>query len=198
VYIAYVSGSAFPTVRARSHGRAQRQRWLGKFALCPSFTWASRWTAALGDGPNRYLGFNARPALRSSSRTPARDLAFPLQVGISAGDYYEVGLDSDETFGFFKGGAVLSVPLAFIPSDYGAWSVSGGASIYAFGTNLKQINVDDTPWVVGTWASTGRMGAAPGLRTGMGERVASVARAAGRCAASEAARQVTRASPDGR
>ena len=78
--------------------------------------------------------------------------AFPLQVGISAGDYYEIGADTDETFGFFKGGAVLSVPLAFIPSDYGSWSVSGGASIYAFGTNLKQINEGDTPGVVGTWS----------------------------------------------
>jgi hypothetical protein len=47
---------------------------------------------------------------------------------------------------------VLSVPLAFIPEDYGSWSASAGASIYTFGANLEEVNQDDTPWVVGTWS----------------------------------------------
>ena len=156
VYIAYTyPNGAFPTVQELDLTVALNDsEWLGAFAMYPSFTWAWEMdNTALGDDSGRYLEFNARPAFTIvESDTYPVTLAFPLQVGLSAGNYYEIGLDTDQTFGFFKGGAVLSVPLAFIPSDYWSWSVSGGASIYAFGNNLKQINEDDTPWVVGTWS----------------------------------------------
>ena len=59
--------------------------------------------------------------------------------------------DNNDLFGFFQSGLDLSIPLAFIPEEYGAWSVHGGASVYTFGTALKEANKGDDPWVVGTW-----------------------------------------------
>ena len=46
---------------------------------------------------------------------------------------------------------LFGVPLAFIPADYGTWSVSAGAYICTFGNNLEAVNEGDEPWVVGTW-----------------------------------------------
>jgi len=156
VYIAYTyPNGAFPTVQELDFTVALNDsEWLDKFAFYPSVTWAAELdNTALGDNSGYYIEVNARPSFTIiESESYPVTLAFPLQLGLSAGDYYEVGLDTDETFGFFKGGFVVSVPLAFIPSDYGAFSVSAGASAYAFGTNLTKLNEDDTPWVVGTWS----------------------------------------------
>lgn len=156
LYIAYTyPNGAFSTVQELDLSVGLNDsEWLGMFAMYPSFTWAWEMeNTALGNDEGRYLEFNLRPSFTViESETYPVTLAFPLQVGLSAGDYFELPGESDETFGFFKGGAVVSVPLAFIPSDYGAFSVSAGASIYSFGQNLQTINESDDPWVVGTWS----------------------------------------------
>jgi len=156
IYIAYMyPNGAFNTVQELDLSVGLNDsEWLGAFALYPSFTWAWEMdNTALGQDRGRYMEVNARPSFTIvESDTYPLTMAVPLQVGLSAGDYFEVGADSDETFGFFKGGLVFSVPLAFIPADYGAFSVSAGASIYAFGQNLKALNEGDNPWVVGTWS----------------------------------------------
>jgi hypothetical protein len=128
--------------------------WLGKWALNPYVLFAGEFdNTALGTDEGVYTEFGARPSFTIlDSETYPVTMALPLKVGLSGGDYYEGVNGDDDTFGYFAGGPVFSVPLAFIPSDYGAWSVSAGAQVYAFGTNLKQYNQDDNPWVVGTWS----------------------------------------------
>jgi hypothetical protein len=156
LYIAYTyPNGAFATVQELDFSVGLNDsEWLGAFAMYPSLLWAVEVdNTALGQNMGRYLELNVRPSFTIvESETYPVSLAFPMQVGLSAGNYYEKDADSDETFGFFKGGFVVSMPLAFIPADYGAFSVSAGASIYTFGQNLQDFNEEDDPWVVGTWS----------------------------------------------
>lgn len=59
------------------------------------------------------------------------DVSIPLTLGLGLDDYYQYadvasGAARDEDFGFFDAGIVASMPLAFVPADYGSWSVSAG------------------------------------------------------------------------
>jgi hypothetical protein len=155
-YIAYTyPNGAFPTVQEVDFSLGLNDsEWLGAFALNPSMLVAAELeNTALGPNRGWYLQFGARPGgtLIDHDTYPV-SLAFPMTIGLSLSDYYENTSTDDDTFGFFQGGAVVSVPLAFIPEDYGAWSASAGASVYTFGPNLQQANRGDDPWVVGTWS----------------------------------------------
>jgi hypothetical protein len=63
---------------------------------------------------------------------------------------YESPSGNDQAFGFYKGGVTLSVPLGFVPEEYGSWNVAAGPAVYAFNSNLKNFNKGNNPWVVGT------------------------------------------------
>jgi hypothetical protein len=65
-------------------------------------------------------------------------------------DYFESPSGRDQGFGYYKGGVVASVPLGFMPEEYGAWSITAGPAVYVFNSNLKSINTGNNPWVVGT------------------------------------------------
>ena len=67
-------------------------------------------------------------------------------------DYYETADDNDQTFGFFSFGANASVPLAFIPEDFGAWSVNVGINVLVLSDTLKDVNNGDSPYPVGTFS----------------------------------------------
>jgi hypothetical protein len=75
-------------------------------------------------------------------------VAVPLAVGLSLNDYYEDD-SGDDTFGFFSFGLGFSVPLAFIPEDYGFWSTGLGIDVYVLGDNMKEANLGDSPFPVG-------------------------------------------------
>lgn len=58
-------------------------------------------------------------------------LKFPLKVGLSIDSYYEYtdvssGSAENPTFGYFDGGIMAYVPLAFIPAEFGSWDLHGG------------------------------------------------------------------------
>jgi len=154
-YIAYTyPNGAFPTV-----GEADLQftlfdaQWLDKWALNPSVLFAWEFdNTAFGTNEGTYAQVSVRPSYTIyESETYPVTMAIPLNLGLSVSEYYETDT-RNPAFGFFQGGAIFTVPLAFVPEDYGAWSVSAGASLYAFGTTTKQANDNDTPWVVGTWS----------------------------------------------
>lgn len=126
--------------------------WMGAFALYPSVLMAIETdNTALGEDEGQYVGVSVRPTytVEAIENYPIT-LAMPCTLGIGLGNYYET-TQRDDNFGYFQGGLTASIPLAFIPEDFGAWSVTAGASVYTFGHNLKQANLDDDPWVVGTW-----------------------------------------------
>lgn len=56
-------------------------------------------------------------------------LSFPFAIGLSVDDYYTDNSGDNELFGFFLVGAAASMPLDFIPADYGTWTASAGIDI---------------------------------------------------------------------
>lgn len=127
--------------------------WLGPLALNPYGLIALETEGtAFGDERGTYAEVGIEPGFEIIpwERYPVT-LSLPMLVGFSVDDYFEDGRDDDETWGYARFGALLSVPLAFIPEDYGSWSATGGAYLYTFNSNLQIANGDDDPWVVGTW-----------------------------------------------
>jgi hypothetical protein len=124
---------------------------LGPFALNPSMLWAFEVdSTAFGDQEGIYLGLGVKPAvtLFEEAEFPVT-LALPLTVGLSVSDYYEVPGESDDTFGYFDAGLVASVPLSFISSDYGSWSVSAAVDYLALSGTLADANEGNGGYWVG-------------------------------------------------
>ena len=53
-------------------------------------------------------------------------LSTPLALGVGFADYY--GPNTDNT-GYASFGLAASMPLAFMPADFGSWSISGGIDL---------------------------------------------------------------------
>jgi hypothetical protein len=105
--------------------------------------------AGRGEGSFAQIGIAPSYTFLAGSTYPLT-VAAPLSVGLSLGDYYEFGTDSDDTFGYFSAGATLSVPLAFIPPAYGTCLVRGGVQVLFLGDNLEAVNDGDDVQVIGT------------------------------------------------
>ena len=69
-------------------------------------------------------------------------LAIPVKLGLSLKDYYELGGD-DQKFGYFVGGALVTVPFAG-----GKANVHGGVDFYGLGKATKAANFDDAGEVI--------------------------------------------------
>ena len=63
-------------------------------------------------------------------------LSVPAKVGLGFSDFYE----EDEALGFISVGLKASVPLAFMPARYGAWSASAGVYYYYYGDGVDDFN----------------------------------------------------------
>lgn len=126
--------------------------WDGPFGLAPSATLSFELDRTnFGDEKGTYLGFGLEPNVTVfEDEAYPLTIAAPLALGLSLGDYYEIPEEGDDTFGYFSFGLGLSVPLAFIPTDFGSWSTSLGIDVYVLGDNLKEANFGDSPYPVGT------------------------------------------------
>jgi hypothetical protein len=126
---------------------------LGRAALNPTVTFAletdrtsfgdKRGTAAIvGIAPTLYQGDENMPV----------SLSVPIETGLSIDNYYEEPGRSNDTFGYLSWGLVASVPLGFVPKDYGSWSASIGGKGYYFSNALARVNSNDHlyPQVVGS------------------------------------------------
>jgi hypothetical protein len=69
-------------------------------------------------------------------------LAIPVKVGLSLKDYYELS-GEDKKFGYFAGGALVTVPFA-----EGKANVHGGVDFYGFGDMTKAANNGDAGQVI--------------------------------------------------
>jgi hypothetical protein len=75
-------------------------------------------------------------------------LTIPLKLGVSLKDYYEMeGVDNK--FGFFDIGALITLPLGGVGSQFGSWNIHGGADVLVFGDTTKAFNNGDQSKVVG-------------------------------------------------
>jgi hypothetical protein len=155
IYTAYLSpNNVFNTVQEVAVGFAYNDaKLLGPFALNPSvliaFEFDGQADAGADKGIYAQLGIAPGYTLLADSAYPLT-LSVPLAVGLSLGDYYEFGTGSDDTFGYFSAGATLSVPLAFIPAEFGKWLVKAGVQVLYLGDNLKAVNDGDELQVIGT------------------------------------------------
>ena len=75
-------------------------------------------------------------------------VAVPIKVGLSLGNYYEVG-GVDQTFGFMSVSGIVTVPLGSA-SRYGSWNIHGGAEYQNLGTNTASFNGGDRHRVIGS------------------------------------------------
>jgi hypothetical protein len=155
-YVAYT----FPN---GAYGVAQELDWtttfndsglLGPFALNPSMLWAFEVdSTAFGDTNQEgiYLQLGVKPGvtLFEEAKYPLT-LALPLTTGLSVSNYYDEGPGGDnDTFGYFDGGVVASVPLSFIDSSYGTWSASASFDVLALSGTLARANKGDGTFFVG-------------------------------------------------
>ncbi|MGH7390473.1 MAG: hypothetical protein ACREM3_13600 [Candidatus Rokuibacteriota bacterium] len=156
VYTAYMSpNDRFATVQevALSFGYNDAKL-LGPFALNPTLLVAfeTKGQADAGQDKGVYMQIGLTPAVTffEKSEYPLT-LSFPLLLGLSLADYYEFGTGDDDTFGFFQGGVAASVPLKFIPADFGAWQVKASLNWLHLGDNLKAINNSDRDEIIATF-----------------------------------------------
>jgi hypothetical protein len=155
IYTAYMSpNNVFNTVQEVAVGFAYNDaKLLGPFAVNPSvliaFEFDGQADAGADKGIYAQLGIAPGYTFIADSAYPLT-LSVPLAVGLSLSDYYEFGTGSDDTFGYFSAGATLSVPLAFIPAEFGKWLVKAGVQVLFLGDNLKAVNDGDDLQVIGT------------------------------------------------
>jgi hypothetical protein len=148
-YIAYTSpNDSFSTVQELDWKFSfDDSALLGAFALSPYILLAAEVAGQAdgGSGKGVYMELGIEPGLTliKSEKYPVT-LSVPLKIGLSLKDYYEDPITGDDsTFGYFDGGIVVSVPLGFIPPDFGAWNFYASAHFLAFGSSLKTFNNGD-------------------------------------------------------
>ena len=106
--------------------------WLGAYALHPHVSWfrpfPGGWQSSdegsyfeFGIEPERSFGKSERPVT----------VSFPIAVGLGQKRYY-----LGEHFGFFSAGVAVSVPLAFIPTNWGDWNLGLSGAYYRLGRNV--------------------------------------------------------------
>jgi hypothetical protein len=106
---------------------------LGMWALHPHVTFLQELDGHAGmgmDGSKRsqYYEVGIAPSftfMKESKYAPT--LTLPLTAGFGSSGFYGTG------FGYASAGGTISVPLAFIPAGYGAWTWSVGGTYYYLG-----------------------------------------------------------------
>jgi len=150
-YTAYTSpNNSFSTVKeiafklAVDDGDAPAGLVLKPYALL-AFEVATSPGLGQADGglnAGRYLELGVAPGVQAT----VASVAFPIKVGLSLGDYYELA-GVDRTFGYFSVAATATVPLGGTTS-YGAWNVHGGLEFQSLGDTPEAFNAGDQSTVV--------------------------------------------------
>ena len=100
------------------------------------------WYGELGVAPGVYT-FN------EDGRYPVA-ISVPLTLGLSLKDYYFDEGGDEEFFGYAAAAVAVSVPLAFIPAEYGAWNVTGSFQyLYLNAEGLQAANHGDDYELIG-------------------------------------------------
>lgn len=97
-----------------------------------------------GEKKGRYGEFGVAPAFALGQRLT---LTVPTRIGLSLGNYYELG-GEDHAFGFFAAGGLLTLPLTSTASRFGAWNVRGGVDFYTFGDTTEAFNEGESSKIV--------------------------------------------------
>jgi hypothetical protein len=142
-YTAYTSpNNLFTTVKEIAFRiGADDSAYLGRAAMKPYALMAFEFDAEPARGQadggleaGKYLELGIAPGYAAT----AASLTFPVKLGLSLGDYYE--LDGvDNKFGFFSVGGLVTVPLGGTTS-FGAWSARAGVEYQRLGDTTAFLN----------------------------------------------------------
>ena len=99
-----------------------------------------------GTAEGTYLELGVAPGWAAS----AVSLAFPVKVGLSLSDYYELD-GEDQRFGYFSVAGIVTVPISGIPASFGSWNVHGGVEYQALGDATSALNLGDDSKVIGSF-----------------------------------------------
>ena len=99
-----------------------------------------------GDNAGTYMEIGIAPGYYGISQA---SIAFPIKVGFSLNDYYELA-GEDNKFGFFSVAGIVTVPLGGT-SNFGAWNVHGGVEYQALGTTTEFFNGGESNQVIGSF-----------------------------------------------
>jgi hypothetical protein len=117
---------------------------LGKAAVKPYIAIAqefdtdvARGQADGGDNAGTYLEIGIAPGYAASKA----GIAFPIKVGMSVSDYYELA-GEDHKFGFFSLAGIVTIPLGGTTS-FGTWNIHGGVEYQRLGDTTAAFNLDD-------------------------------------------------------
>jgi hypothetical protein len=80
---------------------------------------------------------------------PKASIAFPIKIGLSASNYYELA-GEDNKFGYFSVAGIVTVPLGGTTS-YGAWNIHGGVEYQKLGTTTEALNGGEGNQVIGSF-----------------------------------------------
>jgi len=113
---------------------------LGMWALHPHITFLQELDGHAGlakaspGSLGQYYEVGIAPAftfMKDSKYAPT--LTLPVTAGFGSNGFYGTG------FGYFSAGGTISVPLAFIPSGFGAWTASVGGTYYYLGPQTADV-----------------------------------------------------------
>ena len=126
-------------------------QWLGAFALNPSLVFAFQTKGHFvpsADTDGIYMGLGLAPGytLFKDSKYPV-NVSLPMTFGFSVSDYYTTANGQNQTFGYFQGGPLLTIPLNFISDRFGQWAFRGGVQFLALNSNLKEIDAQGDGFV---------------------------------------------------
>lgn len=128
---------------------AEQARLAGIGALAPYALLAFELDTSMGRGQldggttaGKYLELGAAPGYAGRRWR----LAFPVKVGLSLGDYYELA-GKDHAFGFVSVGASGLVPIG-ARTQLGQWDVHGGLEFQSLGETPRAFNGGDRSAVV--------------------------------------------------
>lgn len=152
-YTAYTSpNNTFTTVKEIAFRLGvDDTAYLGAAAVNPYVLVAMEMDAApgvgqadAGDEAGTYLELGIAPGWAAE----AAAFAFPIKVGLSLSDYYELA-GADSTFGYLSVAGIVTVPLGG-PTTFGSWNVHGGLEFQALGDTTEAINGGDGQKVIGS------------------------------------------------
>lgn len=152
-YTAYTSpNNGFTTVKEIAFKLAvDDSGYLGRGAVKPYVIVAQEFGADVGTGQadgglnaGTYMEIGVAPGYAA----PRASLTFPVKVGFSLGDYYELA-GEDNKFGYASVAATVTVPLGGTTS-FGAWNLHGGVEYQALGTTTEFFNGGESNQVIGS------------------------------------------------
>jgi hypothetical protein len=117
---------------------------LGKGAVKPYIAIAqefdtdvARGQADGGENAGTYLELGIAPGYAASKA----GIAFPIKVGMSLSNYYELA-GEDNKFGFFSIAGIATIPLGGT-TNFGSWNIHGGVEYQRLGDTTAAFNLDD-------------------------------------------------------